>query len=146
MVTWIMELHFKRGPELQSQQRLLPASIYNKLHILFARTGQKALFIPIRSLQYLAVIDAEEVVFIDGMNRHDIELAWQNFRPQQRNNLRAAVGYRWVCYSKKILPLEQRMQTEFYKALMQRESKQPASAVGIISPLTDKKNLSDKTD
>ncbi len=126
-----MELRFERGPEVRSEQRHLPAETYNRLHVLFARSGRQALFVPIRPLQFLAAIDREEVVFVDGMNRHLIELAWQRFRPQARTDLHGPVAYRWVCYSERLLSLEQQLQGEFHKALLQLDDRQSAPAAAV---------------
>ena len=38
------------------------------LDALLARAGQ-CLFVPIRSLQYMAVLDAEEFIFVDSQNK-----------------------------------------------------------------------------
>lgn len=131
-----MKLHFERGEAIHRQTRQLPAEFYNKLHLLFVRTDQKNLFIPIRPMQYLAAIDNEEVVFVDGMRPRNIMLSWSDFQVQQRTGLNDPVSFECVCYEPEGLAIVQQLQVEFYKALAVFESKQPAvSGGGSVTPL-----------
>jgi len=57
-----MEERFYREREIARLPAFLPAATYNLAHTLLARAG-KCLSVPIRSLQYMAVLDAEEVHF-----------------------------------------------------------------------------------
>ncbi|MEE9328387.1 MAG: hypothetical protein V3U71_13960 [Cocleimonas sp.] len=45
------------------------------------------MFVPIRSMQYMAVIDREEVIFVYAHRREVIEFTWRRFNPQERNSL-----------------------------------------------------------
>ena len=38
------------------------------------------LFVPIRNMQYQAIVDAEELVFIGGVCKCWIDIAWKIFR------------------------------------------------------------------
>jgi hypothetical protein len=73
-------------PEHHREASALPAVIYNALRLLLARAGGETLFIPIRSMQYLAIAGPEEVVFVDstggyayqdGEGGRLIRLAWR---------------------------------------------------------------------
>jgi hypothetical protein len=57
---------FERGQALQRQHSVLPAAIYNQTRILLANSARGCVLVPIRGMQYLAVIDAEEIIFIDS--------------------------------------------------------------------------------
>ncbi|MDQ1313928.1 MAG: hypothetical protein QG662_37 [Pseudomonadota bacterium] len=72
-----MEARFYREQEIARLPDFLPSATYNLAHTLLSRTDG-CLFVPIRSLQYMAVLDAEEFIFVDGQNRAWVELAWQN--------------------------------------------------------------------
>ena len=128
-----MDVSLTRGDELQREERQLPAELYKKILLLFSRLQKGNLFVPIRSMQYLAVIDAEEIVFVDGQGPRTIELAWQNFRPQERADLRAPVSYECVYYETKGLQTMQRLQSEFFQALAVVEKRLPRSQGGTVT-------------
>ena len=87
-----MEERFYREAEIARLPGLLPAATYNLAHTLLARAGA-CQFVPIRSMQYMAVLDAEEFIFVDSQNKAWVELAWQRFRPQARDALGAPVPF-----------------------------------------------------
>lgn len=128
-----MDVTLTRGDELQREERQLPAELYKKILLLFSRLQKGSLFVPIRSMQYLAVIDAEEIVFVDGQGPRSIELAWQHFRPQEREDLRAPVSYECVYYEPKGLQTMQRLQSEFSQALAVVEKRLPRSQGGTVT-------------
>jgi hypothetical protein len=111
-----MEERFYREQEIARLSAFLPAATYNLAHTLLARAGQ-CLFVPIRSLQYMAVLDAEEFVFVDSQNRAWIELAWQHFRPQARAALDERVPFEVVHYLPQAAETMKRLPGEFLKAL-----------------------------
>ncbi len=112
-----MEISCYRDQELASEPRLLPAASYNLAHTLLSRSPDGCLFVPIRPIQYLAIIDAEEFVFLDGERKCWIDIAWQNFRPQVRDSLEEPVPYRSVYYRPDATQLMVRLQTELPRAL-----------------------------
>lgn len=113
----IMEESFYREEEVGREQRLVPASIYNLAHTMLSHEGSKSLFVPIRSMQYLAVIDSEEIIFVHREGRRMIEISWQNFRPQVRTALEDPVPYDMVYYNDNGPETMKRLQVEFQKAL-----------------------------
>ena len=76
---YAMEERFYREQEIARLPAFLPAATYNLAHTLLARAGT-CLFVPIRSLQYMAVLDAEEFLFVDRQHKSWVELAWHHFR------------------------------------------------------------------
>jgi len=88
-----MELKFIRGDEIGREQRTVSADLYNKIRLLFSRISGEHLFVPIRSMQYLAAIDSEEIVFVDGQGPRAIEIAWRDFHTVEREGLRAPVAF-----------------------------------------------------
>jgi hypothetical protein len=58
-----MELSCYRDRELAREPRYLPASTYNLAHTLLARSPGDCVFVPIRSMQYVAIIAVEEIDF-----------------------------------------------------------------------------------
>jgi hypothetical protein len=64
-----VEITCYRDLEVKREHRQLPAETYNLALTLLARSTSGNLFIPIRSMQYLAILDAEEWVFLDGVHK-----------------------------------------------------------------------------
>ncbi len=112
-----MEITCHRDRELSCELRSLPAATYNLAHTLLARSKTGCLFVPIRTMQYLAILDAEEFVFVDSARKCWIDIAWRDFRPQSRASLDDPVSYRAVFYQLDGMQLMHRLQAEFPRAL-----------------------------
>ena len=128
-----MEITCYRETEISREQRTLPATTYNMAVSLLARCSSGQLFVPIRSMQFLAIIDAEEFVFIDGERKCWVDIAWQNFHRQERDALDQAITYDLVFYRENQAPVMLRLQQEFplaLRAMMSREH--PASLAKVI--------------
>lgn len=119
----VVEETFYRPSELSREPRTLPAETYNLAHVLLKRATAGCLFVPLRSMQFLAVLDAEEFIFVDREGRRIIELAWQRFAPQTRHSLDEPVPYEAVYYSPASAEIMHRVQGEFHKALRGLERK-----------------------
>jgi hypothetical protein len=128
-----MEITCYRNTELQREPRHLRATVYNTGHLLLKHSNDGVVFVPIRSMQYLAVIDYEEIIFLDSANKSWVEIAWQNFRPQQRNALTEAVPYEAVYYTSGAAETMKRLQVELPSALKALAAKtSPSNAARII--------------
>jgi glycogen debranching enzyme len=68
-------------------------------------------------MQYLAILDAEEFVFLDGERKCWIDIAWQNFQPRMRSSLDEPVPYQAVYYTPEAAQLMARLQAELPRAL-----------------------------
>lgn len=112
-----MEITCHRDPEINREARYLPASTYNLAITLLSRCPTRHLFIPIRSMQYMAIIDSEEFVFIDGERKCWVDIAWQNFKPHVRDALDQPVAYQAVYYRDNMSAVMARLQSEFPAAL-----------------------------
>jgi len=112
-----MQITCYRNPESAREPRFLPAATYNLAHALLSRSTSGCLFVPIRSMQYLAILDAEEFVFLDGERKCWIDIAWQDFRPQARAALDEPVPYQAVYYQPDAVHLMARLQAELPRAL-----------------------------
>lgn len=115
---------FYRPAETGREARHLPAPVYNLAHLLLARSASDCVFVPIRGMQYMAVLDAEEYIFVHREGRRMIELAWRHFRPGERAALSEPVAYELVCYSPSAPATMLRLQREFHVALQALESRQ----------------------
>lgn len=112
-----MEERFYREQEIARLPDFLPASIYNLAHTLLTRSGN-CLFVPIRSMQYMAVLDTDEFIFVDSQNKAWVELAWQHFRPQARTALDERVPFEQVHYLPQAADTMKRLPGEFHQALL----------------------------
>lgn len=118
-----MEITCYRDSEAARESRMLPAATYNLAHTLLSRSASGCLFVPIRAMQYLAILDAEEFVFLDGERKCWIDIAWQEFRPQARNSLDDPVPYQAIYYQPETAKLMSRLQAEFPRALSELAAK-----------------------
>jgi hypothetical protein len=129
-----MEERFYREDEIARLPEFLPAATYNLAHTLLARAGA-CLFVPIRSLQYMAVLDAEEFIFVDSQAKAWVELAWQHFRPQERTALDERVPFEVVHYLPRAAETMKRLPVEFHQALLLLAERQkpdtPATVIDL---------------
>ncbi len=93
-----MEITCYRDAPYAQENLALRAATYNLAHTLLSRTPGGNLFVPLRGLQYLCIIDHEEFVFIDGMRKCWVDIAWRNFQPSRRTALDEPVAYEAVYY------------------------------------------------
>lgn len=135
---------FYRDKPIETRELTLPASIYNLAFVSLQRSGRDCVFVPIRSMQFMAVIDSEEIIFVDIQAKHLVEVAWTHFRPQVREALDAPVPYRMEIYIEKGLETARRLQGEFYKALEEMEkrhlSRQQGEGDADVIPLQDRES------
>lgn len=113
-----MEITVFREPPLSSEARTLPAAQYNLARMLQARSPRGVAFVPIRSMQVLAILDAEEFVFVDSQYKQLAVLAWQGFRPQLREALDQAVPFEARYYRADAAQLQKQLQPELFKAML----------------------------
>lgn len=111
--------------EVGRESVCIPASLFNRCRLLLSRCRYEHIFVPIRSMQYLAVIDAQEIVFVDsqayavrgGEGGRMILLAWQ-FRPELRpDSLTEPVPIDVVHYHPAATAIQKRLMGDFVKSL-----------------------------
>ncbi len=130
-----MRQTFERGPELERETRQLPVEFYRKILSLRARNDDDRLFVLIASMQYVAVFDQEEILFLDAQGPRFVELAWCDFHPGNRAQLNAPVGYTCIYYKAQARATMQRLQGEFYKSLARQLDRRlhPVQAASVTS-------------
>ena len=134
-----MEITCYRDQEVKREPRQLPAATYNLALTLLARSTTGTLFIPIRAMQYLAIMDAEELIFLDGERKCWIDIAWRKFHPQARTSIDEPVEYEAVYYTDNAEKLMSRLQAELPRALQELAKKTtpegPARVLKFPAPL-----------
>jgi hypothetical protein len=133
-----MEITLYRDQELRSELRQLPAETYNAALILLRQNSAGNVFVPIRSMQYLAIIDNEEIVFVDSIRKSRVAIAWTDFRPQERSGLNDAVSYVARYYNPDAQKIMQRLQGEFLTALRTLRSRQAKPEIAKVIMLSAK--------
>lgn len=119
-----MEITCYREAAIASETRYLPADLYNLAVRLIAHASPGPVFVPIRTMQYLAILDRDEFVFIDSERKCWVDIAWQHFRPQARTSLIDPVQYEVKYYRPESIDWMRRLQGEFPLALRQMADKQ----------------------
>lgn len=127
---------FFRPAELEREGLSIPAVLFNRCRLLVARCESEHVFVPIRSMQYQAVIDRREIIFVDnhggyavrnGEGGRLIMLAWRFPQDAGRDTLNEPVPIELVSYSADSREIHRRLMSEFPKALDRLEEKQRES-------------------
>lgn len=126
---------FERGQPIECITSTLPAATYNLTRILLAASGTGCVFVPIRSIQYLAVVDQEEIIFVDGQFKRWVDVAWGNFKPHARNALDEPVTYQASFFTPDGRDTQRRLQTAFYSGLSLLARRHQPNTPAIILPL-----------
>jgi hypothetical protein len=129
---------FEREQPLAQVDSALPAASYNLTRILLAASPTRCVFVPIRSMQYLAVVDAEEIIFVDSQHKRWVEVAWQGFKPQAREALDEPVAYQAVFYTPEGRETQRRLQADFHAALALLDTRRRPTAPAHVLPLPRK--------
>jgi hypothetical protein len=116
---------FFRPDELACERLTIPAPLYNQCRLMLSRCQYEHLFVPVRTMQVQAVIDDEEVIFVDnqayavrdGKGGKLIRLAWKFRRDQERDSLAEPAPIDLIYYDDKARELHNRLIGEFKKAM-----------------------------
>ena len=116
---------FFRPDELACERLTIPSSLYNQCRLMLSRCQYKQIFIPVRTMQIQAVIDEDEVIFVDnlayavrdGQGGKLIRLAWRFRRDQERESLSEPAPIDLVYYDDSARALHSRLIGDFKKAL-----------------------------
>jgi len=113
--------------EFLLQDSQLPSRTYNLSQILLKRSQSSHLFIPIRSLQYLAIIEKDAFWFVDSLayavqddeGGRLIRVSWHPLiNAGQRDSLTQHVDYRIIYYGGDMHDIQNRLNNEFYQAML----------------------------
>ena len=128
------------------QGRLL-SQTFNLAHVLLNRSQAEHLFVPIRSMQYLAIIEQETFWFVDSLayavrNNEGGRLITISWHPQinasERNDLTQHVNCRVTYYGKDMSEVQNRLCGEFFQAMQlmdqrYRDEHIPSEGARILS-------------
>ena len=145
MTTIVTETFFL-PKEVGRKQWSVPAEIYNLYRSLQLRNQTGHVFVPIRTMQFMAVLDKNEIVFVDSqsyaVSRDEggrlILIAWKFNESTDRDALADPVPCEVVFYEKYDSDLQLRLISEFRQALelldqRYRNEQLPAKGAKILS-------------
>ncbi len=107
------------------------ADCYNLAHTLLKRTDSDHVFVPIRSMQYLAVIDGDDFWFVDSqayaVNENEggrmITVSWHSNAALDRKALNEQVPIQVVFYDRDMVQIQLRLTGEFHQAMLQMDQR-----------------------
>jgi hypothetical protein len=131
--------------EVERRSWSTPADIYNLYRALLGRSATGNVFVPIRSMQFMGVMDGDEIVFVDSQSYAVSEnqggrlilVAWQFVGPRDRESLSDPVACEVVFYEKNSNDIQLRLIAEFRQALVlldqrYRNEQLPAKGAKIL--------------
>jgi len=103
----------------------LPSTHYNLAHTLLNRTKSEYIFIPIRSMQYLAIIDGNDFWFVDSQayavsneeGGRMITVSWHPDPGLEKESLDQHHPMKVVFYERDMSDIQIRLCGEFYQAM-----------------------------
>ena len=118
------EIFFRAEP-VSSETTTIPAQLYNRCRLMQSRCTNKHMFVPIRTMQFLAVVDEHEVIFVDsqaytvsgGEGGRLIVLSWNFAQGASRDSLDQPVSMEVFYHYPQAQEIQKRMIVEFDHAL-----------------------------
>ena len=123
---------FFRPDEAGRAQVNIPAPLYNLCRLLLSHCPTQSVFVPIRSMQYLAIIDRDEVIFVDSQEYavHDgqggrlIVQSWVMDMHSGQDSLSEPVHIERIYYNDRGDEIQRRLMSEFPPALQLYDERQ----------------------
>ena len=131
--------------EAERQAWSVPPEMFNLYLSLLNRSTTGNVFVPIRSMQFMAVMERDEIVFVDSQSYAVSEnqggrlilIAWQFSNTCRRNALNEPVPCDVVFYKREWREIQLRLVQDFRKALEQldqryRDGEMPSEGAKIL--------------
>jgi hypothetical protein len=123
-MTGSTEIFFRRE-ETAREQVALPAQLFNRCLLLLNHAPTANVFVPVRNMQLQAVIDQEEIIFVDnhsyavkdGHGGRLIVLAWEMAFHSPRDSLNEPVPIEVRYYGPERHEIHRRLMSEFSRSL-----------------------------
>jgi len=136
---------FFRPPEIEREDGVLTGDIYNICHTLLSRSPQDCVFVPMRDMQYMAILDKHEIIFVDSLvyqmvgnqGGRIITTAWQFPTHKDRESLSEPQTCSYVYYHPLAKENHLRLHGSFRQAILllderYRESILPSHQAKIL--------------
>lgn len=127
---------FFRGDAVGGRDWMMPAALYNPARQLLLHSKTGSVIVPIRNMQFLAVIDQEEFAFVDsqggylvqdGEGGRPVVLSWRPTSAAQRENLQEPVPTEVLYFTGSGKDLQNRLISAFLPALNEYAERQRAA-------------------
>jgi hypothetical protein len=145
MANYTVRETFFRPEVCSRQESALPADLYNALQLSLKGQASGCVFVPLRALQYQAVVEREEVIFVDnhgGYAYQDgqqagrlIRIAWDLTQGVIRASLSDPVPYQVLFYAAGLKETQWRLIGEMRAALQRmkgRDQSQPPAGRRVL--------------
>lgn len=145
MTTTVTETFFLPD-EVERKNWLVPAEIYNLYYSLRARCKEGHVFVPIRKMQFMAVLDKNEIIFVDSQSYavskdeggRLILIAWKFAESHDRDALADPMPCEVVFYEQQNRDLQLRLISELKQAMelmdqRYRDEQLPATGAKILT-------------
>ncbi|MGB0721719.1 MAG: hypothetical protein ACPGU7_04910 [Gammaproteobacteria bacterium] len=136
---------FFRPPEVKREASSIHAGLFNRCRLLLGRSERDCVFVPIRSMQFLAVVSDDEVIFVDsqaygvrdGEGGRMILLAWCIPGQAKRDALNEPVPIDVVHYAQGQGETQRRLMGDFLAAMdlmvERQQGRAPAETARVIT-------------
>ncbi len=130
---YYQQVTFFRGDAIGSREWMMPAPLYNPARQLLMHSKTGSVIIPMRSMQFLAVIDHEEFAFVDSQGGYLIQddeggrpvvLSWRPASAAQRESLQEPVPTTVLYFTPGAKDLQNRLVSAFLPALTEYAERQ----------------------
>lgn len=124
------EIFFRRE-ETAREEIKLPAQLFNRCRLILNHSPGAHVFIPVRNMQLQAVIDQDEIIFVDnhgyavkdGHGGRLIVLSWEMAFHSSRDSLNEPVPIEVVYYGPERHEVHRRLMSEFTRSLDSYEAR-----------------------
>ncbi len=127
---------FIRPVELSRKSLRLGSSMFNAYRLLISRDADEFVFLPLRNIQFQAIVSSDEILFVDAFGPYYsdvttggrcISFAWQFADIQQRDSITHPADYEFIRYCDHGDVDNNRLVTEFSFALEYHRQNQLSS-------------------
>lgn len=119
--------------EFSCQESRILSQTYNLAHVLLHRSESDHLFIPIRPLQYLGIIEKDAFWFVDSLayavrdneGGRLIRVSWHPIVDENhhRDSLEQNIDCNVIFYGDDMSTIQTRLCSEFYQAMLQMDQR-----------------------
>jgi hypothetical protein len=128
----IIRQTFFRPEEVAREQVNIRADLFNRCRLALNHSNNDCAFIPIRSMQFQAVISRDEIIYVDNQayrvqddqGGRLIVLAWDLTAADQRESITDPVPIEIIYFHENLRDIQRRLIGEFPAALSRHEEKE----------------------
>jgi len=128
----IIRQTFFRPEEVAREQVNIRADLFNRCRLALNRSNTDCAFIPVRSMQFQAVISRDEIIYVDNQayrvqddqGGRLIVMAWDLTAADQRESITDPVPIEIIYFHENLRDIQRRLIGEFPAALSRHEEKE----------------------